>query len=232
MARIETPSTKLGDVRVRLGIPTHEFVWFRCRNCAGNVKTYALRIIVNAQDNSGKVYKFGETPQFGPPTLPRVITLIRDERDYYFKGQRAENQDMGIAAFAYYRRVVENQKNKILDDIIRVSEKIGAPKKVLEGLNASKKEKQFSKAVRNVKHGIPPALLVNGQNPLTLLHDALSDGMHGQTDEKCFELATHIRVILTELVDRMAIAMKDDAQVTAAVSRLVKVKTQKPDASS
>jgi hypothetical protein len=38
-------------------------------------------------------------------------------------GRRAENQGMGIGAFAYYRRVVENQKNRIIAEIKRVAEK-------------------------------------------------------------------------------------------------------------
>ena len=126
------------DVTVCLGIRTHEFVWYKCRNCEGNAKTYALWIFANKQDNNGNVYKFGEIPQFGPRTPARVISLIRDEMDYYAKGRRAENQGMGIAAFAYYRRVVENQKDKILDEIIRVAGKIGASQKMLEHLNTAK----------------------------------------------------------------------------------------------
>ncbi|HEY3131582.1 MAG TPA: hypothetical protein VGL91_19155 [Acidobacteriota bacterium] len=37
-------------------------------------------------------------------------------------------------------------------------------------------------ALESVKHGIPQALLINGHNPLLLLHNALSDGVHGRSD--------------------------------------------------
>jgi hypothetical protein len=47
-----------------------------------------------------------------------------------------------------------------------------------------------------VQHGIPQARLINGHNPLTLLHNALSAGLHEQSDETYLELAQAVRVML------------------------------------
>jgi hypothetical protein len=183
-----------------------------------------LRASLKKESTSGWLFKFGEDPPFGPPTPARVITLIGPDREYYLKGRRAENQGMGIGAFGYYRRVVENQKNRIIDEIIRVSEKIGAPKEMLADLLAAKNETQLSRAVDAVKHGIPPVLLVNGHNPLTLLHSALSEGLHEQTDEHGLELAKSIRVVLTDLAERLANALKDQAELNAAIGTLMRTK--------
>lgn len=212
---------------LRPGELEEHFITFKCRNCKKVTKTYALRSLLKKDEVGGGLFKFGEHPPFGPPTPARVISILGGEREYYLKGRRAENQGLGIAAFAYYRRVVENQKNKILDEIIRVSVKIGASKEILDDLDAAKKETQFSKAVAAVKHGIPQALLVNGHNPLTLLHSALSEGLHAQTDDQCLELATSIRVVLSELVDRLANALKEEAELNAAVNRLLKASAAK-----
>lgn len=200
---------------------TEHFVTYQCRNCKRTQKTYTFWASLSDDDKNGRVYKFGEYPSFGPPTPARVITLIGAERDYYLKGRRAENQGLGIAAFAYYRRVIENQKDKILNEIIRVSKKLGADKEILDDLEKAKSETQFSKAVSEVKHGIPQTLLIDGHNPLTLLHSALSEGMHAQTDEQCLELATSIRVVLTDLVDRIANAIKDEDELNTAINRLL-----------
>lgn len=205
------------------------FITFICRNCRKTSKTFALWSFLNKKDMNGKLFKFGEYPSFGPPTPAKVITLIGKEKDYFLKGRRSENQGLGIAAFAYYRRVIENQKNKIFDEIIRVSEKIGAEKELLDELASAKAETQFSKAVETVKHGIPQALLINGHNPLTLLHSALSEGLHAQTDEQCLELATSIRIVLTDLVDRISNALKDEAELNAAVGRLLKSKSKQSE---
>src|SRR5882724_10724399 len=92
---------------------TRHFITFRCRNCKASTKVYAVQAYLN-DDCSGELVKFGERPLFGSPTPARVVAILGAEKEYYFKGRRAENQGLGIAAFAYYRRVVENQKNKIL----------------------------------------------------------------------------------------------------------------------
>jgi hypothetical protein len=201
------------------------FVYYQCRNCSKTEKKYALAVYCEeaaAGTLSGLIYKYGELPPFGPPTPARVITLLGSEKDYYLKGRRAENQGMGVGAFAYYRRVVENQKNRLLDEIIRVARRIGAPQEMLDDLNEAKNETQFSAAVSTVKHGLPQALLLNGHNPLTLLHAALSEGLHAQSDEQCLELATSIRVVLADLADRLGHALKDRAELDAAVSKLMK----------
>lgn len=201
---------------------THEyFVTYRCNNCTGIKKIYALRA-VPINDNTGRAFKIGEFPSFGPPTPARVIKLLGAEKDYYLKGRQAENQGLGIAAFAYYRRVVENQKNKILDEIIHAAKLSDAKQDILDELEAAKTEQQFTKAIDAIKHGIPQILLIKGHNPLKLLHSALSVGLHGQTDEQCLELARTIRIVLSELAERLSYVLKDSAELNVAVSRLLK----------
>ena len=202
------------------------FATYRCCNCSQTFKIYALAVCCEKKPGaalSGQVYKYGELPPFGPPTPARLLRILgSEEKDYYLKGRRAENQGMGVGAFAYYRRVVENQKNRLFDEIIRVARQIGASPEMLDDLNDAKSQIQFSTAVAAVKHGIPSSLLLDGHNPLTLLHTALSKGLHAQTDEECLALATSIRVVLADLSDRLGHALKERAELSAAVSRLMK----------
>jgi len=197
----------------------HSFLQYLCRNCNKTIKQYAVAMKV-VQDGV-EIYKFGEFPQFGPPNPPRLMNIMGGERDAYLKGRRCENQGLGIAAFAYYRRVVENQKVKIIGEILKVGEKLNADPQLIADLKAAKQETRFTEAINRVKHGLPQVLLINGHNPLTLLHSALSEGLHAETDEQCLEVATAIRVVLTELVERMAIAVKEEAELTSAVQRLL-----------
>jgi len=136
------------------------------------------------------------------------------------------NQGLGIGAFAYYRRAVENEKARILDEIIRVAKRIGAASDVVQDLEDAKRETQFSSSVTAIKHGIPPVLLINGHNPLTLLHTALSDGLHAQDDAHCLEFASAVRAVLVELADRLGNALKEQAELDAAVSKLTPRKSQ------
>lgn len=156
-----------------------------------------------------------------PPTPPRLIGLVGPDRELFLKGRRCENQGLGIGAFGYYRRVVESQKNRILDEVIKVATRLHMSTQKIQALADAKNQSQFSRAIEAVRDALPESLLVNGHNPFTLLHRALSAGLHDQTDEHCLALATSIRVVLAELSERLGQALKDEAELNAAVNRLL-----------
>ena len=197
------------------------FIDYTCSNCAKTQKKYALAVETNSENQkSGKAYKFGELPAFGPRTPSRLISLIGPERKVFLKGRQCESQGLGIGAFAYYRRVVENQKNRILDEIIKVAERLSAEGDTIALLKSSKKEQRFSEAVEPIKSALPQALLLKGQNPLTLLHRALSEGLHAKEDEHCLQLAQDIRVVLAALAENISQALKDEEELNLAINRL------------
>lgn len=215
------------ETTVEGGKAKYHFLRYTCRNCGSYSKVFSIWIKPSKDLASARVMKFGESPEFGPPTPARVISLVGPDRDLYLKGRRAENHGLGIGAFGYYRRVVENQKNRILKEIIKVAKKVDAKEEIVADLEAAVKETQFSKAVERMKHGIPDALRIDGHNPMSLLHKALSEGLHAQSDEQCLELATSIRLVLTEFSERVAQALRDDAELASAVSRLLGVNGDK-----
>jgi hypothetical protein len=196
----------------------YEYLTYVCRNCAKNSKTFALLVL----KATNRVQKLGEYPPFGPPVPARVITLVGSDRELFLKGRRAELRGLGIGAFAYYRRVVEDKKGAIIEEIGKVAKRLGAPNEIVALFSEAQAETQFSNAIDKIKAAIPQSLLINGHNPLILLHSALSKGMHAGTDEECLELATSIRLILIELAERIATALKDEAELRGAVSKLLK----------
>ena len=201
--------------------PNNVYLTYHCSNCLKNRRDFALLVLWNNAVTSGKCYKFGEFPRYGPPTPSRLNDLIGPDREIFFKGRICENQGLGIGAFAYYRRVVENQKDRIISEIIKVANKLNAPAETIQGLETAKGEKRFSKALDNVKYSIPSVLLINGHNPLRLLHSALSDGLHRRNDDQCLKRAKSIRVVLAELSERLSQALKDDAELNKALSQLM-----------
>jgi hypothetical protein len=201
----------------------NNFITYVCRNCSSKQKLYALRYKVWLKDGIyvAMMFKYGELPNFGPPTPAKLTRLLGTDKELFLKGRRAENQGMGIAAFAYYRRVIESQKDAIFDEIIRVSKGISADQAIITRLENAKKQVQFSSAVEELGDGVPAQLLINGHNPLTLMHGALSEGLHAKTDDECLTLATDLRIVLADFVERMSQAMKDNAELHSAVSRLM-----------
>jgi hypothetical protein len=58
---------------------------------------------------------------------------------------------------------------------------------------ARKLGRQFSTAIDLINDAIPDAIKLEGHDPLTLLHDALSDGLHSQDDAECLRIAGDVR---------------------------------------
>jgi hypothetical protein len=197
------------------------FVIYVCKNCGTTRKTFALAVIPDEHLSSGQVQKLGELPPFGPPTPSRVMKLVAEDRELFLKGRRSELHGLGIGAFAYYRRVVEEQKGRIIEEIGKVAAKVKPSEETNKLFAKAKAETQFSTAIDIIKSAIPETLLIDGHNPLTLLHSALSEGLHAQTDEQCLELATSIRVLLTELAERISTALKEEATLKSALNRLL-----------
>lgn len=204
------------------------YLYYNCRHCRQVTKAFAIRLRFTSS-SGGEALKFGEWPQFGTRIPARVITLIGPDRELFLKAKRAEDQGMGIGAFGYYRRVVENQKDRLIDEIIRVSRHIEASEELIKRLEAAKEETQFSRAIEIIKDGIPEILRIKGHNPLTLLHTSLSQGLHSDSDEDCLELAKSIRVVLMGLAERIEQAMKDEAEINQAVNRLLRSGEKKKD---
>lgn len=212
-----------GDNRIKSDDFEFFYVTYLCSNCQIIEKTFSLaaKKVEGNGKSQGECYKFGELPTYGPPVPSKLIKLIGPDREEFLKGRRCENQGLGVGAFIYYRRVLENQKNRILGEIIKVSEKIGAPADNIEKLRSAVTETQFSKSLDMAKDAMPESLLISGHNPLSLLHSALSEGVHALTDEQCLELAGSVRVVLGELSDRLSQALKDEAELSKALSTLM-----------
>jgi hypothetical protein len=200
-------------------------LFYSCQKCLTPVKSYAIRLLSNESILCSlrfhEVAKLGEWPPFSFLTPPRVNSLVGPDRELFFKGRKAESEGLGVGAFAYYRRIVEDQKKRLLDEIISVALRTNAPVEAVAKLEAAKVEIQFSKAVDMVKDAVPQSLLIKGHNPLTLLHSALSRNLHGASDEECLRDAHAIRVILCELAERLDQALKGQREIDDALGHLL-----------
>jgi hypothetical protein len=202
--------------------PMHVLVTYSCKNCSVTDKTYVVRILTQrfGHGAGGDLVKIGEFPPFGPPLPARLQRLVQSERDFLLKGFRSENRGFGIGAFAYYRRVVEDGKNQLIDQVVKACETIPGAANFIPVLKNAREETQFSKAVGKIGEAIPDALKIEGHNPLTLLHRALSRDLHSATDDECLAAANSIRVVLAEFAERMSYITREKSELRTAVSKL------------
>jgi hypothetical protein len=207
-----------------------KIVYYRCRNCNSTIKTYALRLYVIELKAQGivDVTKIGEVPAFGLPHPDAIKDVLGDAAEYFDPGYQSETAGLGIGAFAYYRRFVENHKDKIIGAIRSVAVAQGADESVIKTLDRATSMNSFANAVDVVKDAIPDSLRHSGgHNPLTLLHDLLSDGLHNDNDDECLKIAQDIRLLLTDLSERTTQALTRKNELTDAVNRMLKRKSEK-----
>jgi len=212
---------------VVLNYPSINKAVFRCCNCRQNSYEFYLEITPTVSGNANndtifQIQKVGQQPRHGKRAPSKALKLIGKERDLFFKGSLNENQGMGIGAFSYYRRVIDSQKDKIFDEIIKVLTLTTGNETLIQELTDAKAETQFTKAIDKINTALPDGLKISGHNPLTLLYKALSEGLHSHTDEECLELAQDIKVVLFEFSERLDLALRESKELTGAIGRLVK----------
>lgn len=226
------------------------FLTYRCRNCETTTKEYALRILWNFthkldpngqsgpqryvanaklegfakeanEKTPAEVVKIGEWPPLGP-SVPKNLRKLLGKPEYklFLTGRRAEGQGMGIAAFAYYRRVVENQRTLLFDKIIAAAERLKVEPQTIRDLKEDRDKWQFTQSVKELKAILPDSLRVCGHSPLALLHHALSHNLHNESDEICLEAASDIRMVLTKFAEQLDFVLKEQTALEKAVERL------------
>lgn len=211
----QTPKVTLTDKWSRV------FLHYACSNCRSRSKIFAIMARWNTAADEGEAAKLGEWPPFGSQVSLGIISILGRNKDMFLKGRRAEIQGLGIGALAYYRRVIENQKDHIIDEIIRILRRTNSDETQIEKLKSAKTEKQFKEAVALISDAIPQALLINGYNPLALLEQAMTKGSYVQKDSDALKLATAIRKILTELAERVVRALEDQTDIDEAVNYIL-----------
>ena len=199
---------------------SYDFITYTCHNCRVTQKTFAV-VVIRDDEGNVVVMKLGEFPPFSSPISPQIPKLLTKKADLelYRKGVRAMAQGLGIGAASYFRRIVEGQWELLVTKIRDAAQELGEDD--LSVFNNALETHQFAKAVDLLKDALPEKLLIlDGQNPLTLLYGPLSEQLHEMTDEECLQQAEDVREVLTALLENIGNALRDQAGLRAAANRL------------
>ena len=201
----------------------HRVAVYTCRNCEKSTVHMYLRLTpVSRVSNAWKssIKKVGQDPSYRPRIPKRVQRLMgSNDWELYKKARTSEGLALGIAAFTYYRRVVEHVWERLIGKLIEVA-KTTNEGGLITTLTDAKNNWRFSNAVEDVAPAIPSRLMIKGRNPLLLLHNAFSDGVHNLTDEQCLERARDGRIVLEVLLELIGEVLSEEAELAQAVLRL------------
>lgn len=203
---------------LRSGIYTVEYI---CTGC--DKEHFWCWLETNTQEKW--IRKIGQVPPWSKNSDKNLEKLIDSYKDLYRKGLICESQGYGIGAYAYYRRIVENTIDELLElitDLIEPAEK----EKYLKALAEVKKTFVAKEKIDLVKDLLPSLLRPQGYNPLSILHSGLSDGIHNESDEKCLEFAQYIREVLVFLTSQIAIHRESTKIFTDSMKKILERKNK------
>lgn len=169
---------------------------FKCVSCKYEIKGFSF--LVKKYDlTTLSITKCGEYPQKQLPKNKQLSKFLKNDRDEYDKAVICLANGYGVAAFAYFRRIVESNINRILDLIIETENPID---ELVQEINELRKESPMSKKIEIINKTLPGYLRPPGFNPLGTLYAVLSDGVHSLPEDQCLEKANDICACLEFLI--------------------------------
>lgn len=189
---------------------------YTCAAC----EEYQINFLLRFDENLISVMKVGQYPPWKIEVDKNLSKLLGEHRDNYQKGLICESQSYGIGAYAYYRRIVEDIIDELLESISDLMTE--SEKKIYEkALEEARKSIVAQEKIALVKDLLPASLRPNNMNPLRLLHTRLSVGIHDKTDEECLEIAVLIREILIYLVNQIIQSKESSKRFTESMKKLL-----------
>ena len=198
---------------------------YLCTNCLEHPREFYVRI----SEDGSSLAKVGQFPSWEIKGDPNVERLLGDHAQYFQRGLICESQGFGIGAFGYYRRIVEEVIDELLDEVseLLVDDDLAAYQAALA---KTKLTNVTQEKIEIVKDLLPPILRPNGMNPLSALHSALSEGLHADSDETCLEFAAASREVLIFLVSQVSANRSASRSFTENMRKLLAKKAGRIDA--
>lgn len=193
---------------------------FRLLYCCTHCEKHLQHFYVRVDDEKETYMKVGQYPAWQTKSDPEIERLLGEHASLYKKGLICESQGYGIGAFGYYRRIVEEVIDQLLEEISDI-----IPPDELEvyrtAVERTKETRITQEKIDLVKDLLPAILRPQGMNPLTQLHSALSEGLHAGSDEECLNLAEAIRSILVYLVNQIMASRTSRNQFSESMRKLL-----------
>jgi hypothetical protein len=191
---------------------------FYCASCSKQHYTYLVNHIVN--EETIKLQKFGELPKRGLERDRVLQKFFASDSDCYEKAVVCLSYGYGIAAFAYLRRIVENNIFKLLDLLQEDIETSKENHEITNALAELRKESPMSEKIKIANKALPVYLKPDGLNPLGKLYKVLSGGIHSHTDQECLQKANTVKECLKYLISELAFRKENRKRFKSMVGTL------------
>lgn len=193
---------------------------YKCRNC--EERTVRYYFYWKKEEKSSKFFKVGQHPELEEQVSGSLESALNaEDLKMYKTALRLRNFNLGIAAVAYMRRIVENRMNDMLEVLYEAAIVHNAPAEILARHEEIKKDKRFSVKIDYAGNLLPSSLRPAGQpNPIAILHELASDGLHTKTDEECVDIFDECRNTFEYVFGKMRIETEDAKAFVKEMAKL------------
>lgn len=175
---------------------------FTCVSCKKENHTFLVEQEVT--EESVKLQKYGQKPRKKLERDSKLQKFFKADAEYYEKALISLNNGYGIAAFAYFRRIIELNIVQLLDLLASDLEPKDIDNPIKQAIDELRKESPMSDKIKIANNALPEYLKPDGLNPLGTIYSLLSDGVHRLTDEECLVKAENLQACLSFLVAELA----------------------------
>ncbi|MCF8450216.1 MAG: hypothetical protein K9G49_10140 [Taibaiella sp.] len=186
---------------------------YYCKGTCSYCNLYAIEFILNwwrVEENKEETLylkKIGQNPPYSIRPEKSVNDYLNEEdKKLYKKALMCFSQSYGIGAFAYFRRIIENEIRKIYKDVT--------------GDILAEDEKNAAKMIDNSFTKLPSSLQGLGHNPIKILWEQLSIGLHSLSDDECMDRSKTIDKLLAFVIEKMNSEKTEVATIKGLIKTL------------
>lgn len=162
---------------------------YECTAC--KKATFRAWLEIRLRPEAG-VRKVGQVPPYSVAIDRDVEAVLGDGAQHLKRAKICVAQGYGLAACAYMRRLLEEEVTPVLQLVLDAASDAGATENSLADLRAVIGGKEAAPKLPIAYRHAPPSLNVPGGNPLKLMHDLLSRGVHALPEEECVQIALQL----------------------------------------
>ena len=166
------------------------------------------------------IEKIGEYP-IRKAIIDKEISKFfdRESNNWYYKAKKSLENNLGIGAFSYYRRILEKELLHILAEVGKL--KNSHSSNINELIKEYKETNKVHLLYENVYEYLPLSLKALGDNPLKLLYKQISAGLHNLTEDECLKKSEAIDFVLTFVIRKL---YEEKSEMKKAISLISELK--------
>ncbi len=220
----EVRSTEKTHCKRRESMSNGWLAHYLCAACKEFIYSFFIKADQEEDGNNPntiRLRKAGQFPRFQDRIEKGLRKALGKNVELFEKGMASESFGFGIGAYSYYRRVVEDIISGLLEQISQFINEKEKPD-YDEALKKVRATKDTTSKIDCVKHLLPDSLQPSGQNPLKIIHSALSEGLHGQSEDVCLSTAAKLRAALSYLVQEIPKRKNEAAEFEKSLKVITK----------